>query len=108
MTVKEFVQEGFRKKEITVLIRLDVDGAFNSAWAPSVLRNLQESGCPRNLYNLAKNYFSQRTATMATNNIKLEKVVTKGCPQGSCLGPAMWNIFYNTLLNLRFKSGTKL
>jgi hypothetical protein len=45
---------------------------------------------------------------METNNIKLERAVNKGCPQGSCLGPAMWNIFYNTLLNLKFKSGTKI
>ena len=54
MAVKEFVQEGFRKGEITVIVSLDVEGAFNSAWVPSVLKSLQESGCPRNLYNLTK------------------------------------------------------
>jgi len=69
---------------------------------------LQESGCPRNLYNLTKNYFSKRRATMATNNIKLERAVSKGCPQGSCLGPGMWNIFYNSLLKLKFTSSTKI
>jgi len=31
-----------------------VEGAFKSAWAPSVLKNLQESGCPPNLKNLTK------------------------------------------------------
>jgi len=45
---------------------------------------------------------------MATNNIKIERAVSKGCPQGSCLGPGLWNIFYNSLLNLKFKSGTKI
>jgi len=44
MAVKEFVQEGFSKGEITVTVSLDVEGAFNSAWWPSVLKNLQESG----------------------------------------------------------------
>ena len=85
-----------------------MEGSFNSTWVPSVLKSLQESGCPRNLYNLTKNYFSQRKATIATNNIKIEKAVSKGCPQGSCLGPGMWNIFYNQLLNLKFTSGTKI
>jgi hypothetical protein len=85
-----------------------VEGAFNCAWAPSVFRNLQESGFPRNLYNLTKNCFSQRAATMTTNNIKIERAVNKGCPQGSCLGPGLWNILYNTLLNLKFKSGRKI
>jgi len=108
MAVKELVQEGFSKGEITVIVSLDVEGAFNSAWVPSVLKNLQESGCPRNLYNLAKNYFSQRKATMETNNIKIERAVNMGCPQGSCLGPGMWNIFYNSLLDVKFRSGTTI
>jgi hypothetical protein len=107
MSVKEFVQEGFSKGEITAIVSLNVEVALNSAWAPSVLRKLKESGCPRNLYNLTKNYFSQRKATMATH-IKIERTVSKGCPQVSCLGPGMWNIFYNTLLNFTFKSGTKI
>jgi hypothetical protein len=54
MAVKEFVQEGFSKGEITATVSLDVEGAFNSAWWHSVLKNLQQSGCPRNLYNLTK------------------------------------------------------
>lgn len=107
MALKEFVQEGFTKREIRVIVSLDVEEAFNSAWAPSVLKSLQESGCPRNLYNLTKNYFSKRSATMETNYINLERAVSRGCPQGSCLGPGMWNIFYNSLLNLRFTGSTK-
>ena len=45
---------------------------------------------------------------MATNNIKIERAVSKGCPQGSFLGPGMWNIFYNSLLNIKFTNGTKI
>jgi hypothetical protein len=78
MAVKEFVQEGFTRGEITVMVSLDVEGAFNSACWPSVLKNLQENGCPRNLFNLTKNYFSQRKATLATNNITIERAVSKG------------------------------
>jgi hypothetical protein len=44
MAVKEFVLEGFSRGEITVTISLDVEGAFNSAWWPSVIKNLQERG----------------------------------------------------------------
>jgi len=43
---------------------------------------------------------------METNNIKLERALSKGCPQGSCLGPGMWNIFYNSPLKLKFTSST--
>jgi hypothetical protein len=48
MAVKEFAEKGFRT-EVTAIISLDVEGAFNSAWWPSILKNLKESGCPRNL-----------------------------------------------------------
>jgi hypothetical protein len=32
----------------------------------------------------------------------LERQITKGCPQGSCCSPGLWNIQYNSLLNLNF------
>ena len=55
MALKYFVQKGFSEGEITATVSLDVEGAFNSAWAPNVIKSLQESGCPRNFYNLTKN-----------------------------------------------------
>jgi hypothetical protein len=45
---------------------------------------------------------------METNNIKIERAVSRRCHQQSCLGLGMWNIFYNSLLNLKFTSGTKI
>lgn len=55
----EFIEEGFKRGEVTATVSLDVESAFNSAWPLSVLNNLKECGCPRNLYNLIRNYFSQ-------------------------------------------------
>ena len=43
-----------------------------------------------------------------STNIKLERIVTKGCPQVSCLGLGLWNILYNSLLNLQFSNRTKV
>jgi len=34
--------------------------------------------------------------------------VSRGCLQGSCLGPGMWNILHNSLLNLKFTCSTKI
>ena len=86
---------------------LDVTGAFDAAWWPSIIKGLKDSGCPRNLYYLSQGYFSQRTAVMSTNTVSIEKTVTKGCPQGSCCGPGYWNLLYNSLLQLEFTSHSK-
>ena len=34
--------------------------------------------------------------------------IYKGCPQGSHCGPGLWNIFYNSLLRLKFLKRTKV
>ena len=34
--------------------------------------------------------------------------MTRGCPQGSCSGPDFWNCQYNSLLNIKFREGSKI
>jgi hypothetical protein len=108
MAAREYTEEGFGTGEIVALVSLGVAGAFNSAWWPSILKTLRESGCPRNLLNLTKSYFTNRLAILQTNNT-IEAEITKGCPQGSYWGPGLWNIqyVYNTLLELNYSNSTK-
>ena len=44
---------------------------------------------------------------MTTNALQVKREVSKGCPQGSSCGPGLWNIQYNSLLNLEFRKQTK-
>jgi len=69
---------------------------------------LKDAECPRNLYYLSQGYFIQRTAALTTNNISIERRVTKGCPQGSSCGPGFWNLLYISIFNLQFTSHTKV
>ena len=87
---------------------LDVQGAFNAARWPSVLKSLKDAECPRNLYYLSQGYFSQRTAAMTTSKISIERRVTKGCPQGSCCGTGFCNLLYNSIFKQEFTSHTKV
>ena len=95
-----------RGRQSAILVSLDVKGAFDAAWWPSILKT-QEFKCPKNLYDLTESYFVNRTATMSTNSTQLEREVSKGCPQGSCCGPGFWNRLYNSLLNLDYGKRTK-
>ena len=107
MAVKGFVEKALAAGDIVVLISLDVKGTFNAAFWPSILNGLKDYNCSKNLYNLSKSYFSDRSAFISSNNRVLRKTVTKGAPQGSCSGPRYWNIQYNSLLNTPFMKHTK-
>ena len=104
MAVKRFVQKALKAGDIVVLISLDVKGAFDAAFCSSILNGLKDYKCSKNLYNLPRSYFSDRSAFISTNNIVIYKTVTKG----SCSSPGYWNIQYNSLLNTPFMENTKV
>ena len=108
LTVKGIIEENLKQKNCTAVVSLDVREAFDAAWWPSILHNLKELKCPRNLFNLSRSYFSHRTASLRGNTLNIEKHVTMGCPQVSCSGPGFWNILYNSLLNLDFSHRTRI
>jgi len=45
---------------------------------------------------------------VATNSLRAEKTVTRGCSQGSCSGPGFWNLQFNSLLTTTFLPRTKV
>jgi hypothetical protein len=108
MEAKKYTERELETRKIVIMTSLDVTGAFDAAWWPSILKGLKDSSCPRNLYYLSQGYFRQRTAVMSTNIITTEKNVTKGCPQGSCCGPGFWNLLYNSLLQLELTNQRRL
>jgi hypothetical protein len=108
MEAKKFIEPELGNRKVVIMTSLDVKGAFDAVWCPSILKELKASGCRRNLYYLSQGYFSQRTAVMSTNSISIERRVTKGCPRGSCCKPGFWNLLYNSLLKLEFTSHSKV
>jgi len=107
MAVKGFVEEGLAAGEILVLVSLDVIGAFDVAWWPSILNGLKAYNCPKNLYKLTMSYFNQRSAVLSSNSVRIQRKVSRGFPMGSCCGPGYLNIQYNSLLNTQFTKRTK-
>ena len=108
LAIKDFVQKSIEAGDVVALASLDVQGAFGAAWWPGILRELRKCNCPKNLYKLTRNYFSQRTAVLSSNSIKVEKSISRGCPQGSTCGPGFWNLQFNSLLGMQFMARTKV
>jgi hypothetical protein len=107
MEAKSFIEPTLENRGLVIMTSLYIQGAFDSAWWPGILQGLRDFNCPGNLYKLSKEYFSNKTAVMTTNNTTIERRITKGCPQGSCCVPGFWNILYNSLLTLELTNRSK-
>jgi hypothetical protein len=57
MTVKDIIEDNLKQRNCITVVSLDIRGAFDAAWWPSILCNLQEFKCPKNPYNLTKKLF---------------------------------------------------
>jgi len=91
MPVKGIVEEGLAAGEIMVLISLDIKGAFDAAWWPSILNGLKAYNCPKTFIIYLKGTLAKDQQSFhLTMPVNREQSPTG--LQGSCCGPGYWNI----------------
>lgn len=76
----------------------DISGAFDNVWWPLVLKALADRDCPKNVFKVLQSYFSDRKVKISWADEEATKQATRGCPQGSVLGPTCWILMFDDLL----------
>lgn len=94
----DFVRLGKAKKKKVIAVSLDIQGAFNNARWPDILRGLRNSGCSVTIYNVIVSYFRDRVVVLCHGDATVSKTMSKGCIQGSVCGPTFWNLIVEDLL----------
>lgn len=95
-----------QKSKHTILITLDLKGAFDSLWWPQIRKSLVKADCPSNIFYTMKHYLENRSIQVKYDGGIINRPVDRGCPQGSCGGPALWNLCFNDILNAQWPSHT--
>lgn len=96
------------KFKYVVGIFLDISGAFDNAWWPILLLKLKNRGCYWNIYSLIRSYFCNGSVKLKFGHHEVTKTLSQGCPQGSVLGPYLWNLGFDDFLALPLPSGCTL
>jgi hypothetical protein len=81
-------------------ICIDLSKAFDVIPHGLLLSKLYAYGCNLNTVNFFYNYLSNRSQRVKVDNERSPWMpIVKGVPQGSVLGPAMFNIFVNDIFS---------
>jgi len=86
------------KNKAVAVLSTDMSKAFDSMYPPLLLAKLQAYGLSCHSTTLLKSYFEDRKNRVRLGNVTSGwKTINRGCPQGSALGPVLWNIYQNDL-----------
>jgi len=79
-----------RREKMVVGIFLDISGAFDNLDWRMLIEDLVDLGVSDGIRSIIQDYLRGRKAVLTVEKSTSSAVLTRGCPQGSQLGPILW------------------
>lgn len=97
-------QEPTQHRDICILVLIDVRNAFKSLPWWSIDEALGAKRTPAYIRQIIRSYLTGRSLQVNTSAVEL----SRGVPQRSVLGPTLWNVVYDQLLETPTGEGSQL
>lgn len=92
------IKKGMKKSGWVAGVCIDIKNAFGSIPWPKIMEAAEDAGLPGELLDILISYLSRRKAVVTAGREVKTAEITRGVPQGSILGPTLWNLGYNKVL----------
>ena len=104
LKVKEATNKATQHRRLCLLVTIDIRNAFNTARWSVIIEELERWQVSRYLIETVKSYLTDRSVLVGEDRI-IE--MSCGVPQGSILGPLLWNVQYDGVLRLELPQGAE-
>jgi ribonuclease HI len=100
----EHLESGVMNEGFAMAVFLDIQGAFDNIPLKAITNSLKKKGVPEIFINWYSSLLANRTAETEHLGVKIARRLKTGTSQGGVLSPPIWNIVFDSFLDL-FKAG---